>query len=119
MATSIVVTTQHTFGDGPLTTYTFNGSIEDPTNSGVLSIPTGVWTSIDKGALTGTLNYVHFFNQDLTNFIDISSDVSGTPVLFRLEPGQNAIFPCGAGLTAFWANADTAACLLEYHFFEA
>ena len=57
-------------------------------------------------------HWAFFRNCDATNFIRIFNGISGTPVL-KLLAGE--AFPCGLDDTGtYYAQADTAACLMQY-----
>lgn len=60
----------------------------------------------------GTSGWAYFQNLDLTNFVRIGIDVGATFHAFgKLLPGEFAVIPLAA---APYAQADTAACDVEY-----
>lgn len=60
-----------------------------------------------------TLGWCYFRNRDATNFVQIGVDVGATFYpLVRIEPGEIALFRMSQGITPY-AQADTAAVILE------
>lgn len=80
------------------------------------SIGTASATNILTSGGNTDKTYVYAKNLDITNFIELKDD-SGN-VLIELGPGEFCFFPVqgGAGLEA---QADTAACEMEYGFWTA
>lgn len=73
---------------------------------------------VELGELTGaTLGWAYFKNLDSTNFVQIKTASSGTAIV-KLKPGEFALFRFGSGVTAPYAIANTAACLLEFRIYE-
>lgn len=64
--------------------------------------------AINLGNLT-TLGFLFFKNLDPTNFVTVKVATSGA-IFAKLFPGQFLWVPCGSGMTAPYAQADTAAC---------
>jgi hypothetical protein len=61
----------------------------------------------------GTLGWVMLVNRDPTNYVEVKTATSGT-IFARLEPaGGFCLFKCGSGVTAPYAIANTAACVIE------
>lgn len=60
-----------------------------------------------------TLGWAHFRNRDATNYVEIGVDVAATfyPVV-RLNAGESCIFRLAQGATVY-AQANTAAVILE------
>ncbi len=61
----------------------------------------------------GTLGWACIKNNDTTNYVDILSAVSGTPML-RLYPGECFPFRFHPGVTAPAAIANTASVNIQY-----
>lgn len=72
-------------------------------------------TAIPMGQVTQP-NWCAFHNCDSTNFIKLKT-ASGGAYFARLYAGAWAFFPLEITLTAPYALADTAACVLEYLIF--
>jgi len=87
----------------------------DLVNTGRISVATGGNTEIISRTVTGN-KYVYLKNLDPTNFITIKDDDAASPNDFmELKAGEFAFFVVkgGIGLTI---EADTAACVVEYGF---
>lgn len=54
-----------------------------------------------------------FINRDTANFVNLKVATGGA-VFAKLMPGEFALLRLGSGAQAPFAQADTAACLLEY-----
>ena len=82
-------------------------------DSGILNLQNigTVDETLDLGDVASN-GYFFAVNRDPTNFISIGY-TSGT-YFAKLKAGEGMIMRAGAGLTAFHAKADTAACDLEY-----
>lgn len=75
-----------------------------PTTSGGTAIPLGSLAN---------LGYALFINLDVTNYIEISTAVSGTKII-KLLPGDYALFRFDPSITAPAAISHTAICNLQY-----
>lgn len=71
-------------------------------------------TLIPLGAVT-TPHWAYFKNLDATNFLRLMNGSAGAK-LPKLKPGEPALFPLDDTAVPY-AQADTAACLLEYLIF--
>ncbi len=64
-----------------------------------------------------TLGYAFFINRDTTNFVEIRVATGGTKFA-RLDASSGFYFgKFGSGVTAPFAIADTASCLVDYVIF--
>ena len=75
------------------------------------SIPTA-GAAINLGGL-GTLGQVMIVNRDTTNYVDIYTASGGTKFA-KLLAGRFLILPISSNLTAPYAQANTAAVIIEY-----
>lgn len=69
--------------------------------------------AIDLGEIT-TLGWVLAVNRDPTNFVSLKTATSGTVFAKLLPENGCALFHFGSGVTAPFAIADTAACIVEF-----
>lgn len=67
--------------------------------------------AINLGA-AGVGGWVMFVNLDPTNFINILTGTGGV-IFAKLLPGEFCLFRMGSGVTAPFAQASVAACLLD------
>jgi hypothetical protein len=74
--------------------------------------------ALQLGELSGaTLGYAVFVNLDSVNFVEIRV-ATGSTKFIKLKPGEVACFRFGSGVTAPFAIADTAPCLLRFKIWE-
>ena len=90
----------------------FNGTLS---TGGIVSIGTGA-TQVPVGSGIGTAGWALFINTDATNYLTIGSYISATYYAFaKLKPGEMTL--CRLVSTTVYAQANTAACNLEYYIF--
>ena len=98
-----------TWRPGSLSVDQTNGLV----SGGVQTIGTSEETVSISGDLT-SYGYMFVRNLDDTNFIEIGPDSTGIVDFIKLLAGEWGIFPIKGGITVK-AQADTAACNLEYY----
>ena len=87
----------------------------DLVNTGRISVATGSNTEIISRTVTGN-KYVYLKNLDTTNFITVKDDDAASPNEFmELKAGEFAFFVVKGGI-GLNIEADTAACVVEYGF---
>lgn len=72
--------------------------------------------AVDIGDI-GTVGQVVAFNQDGTNYVELSTASDGTGPLARIPAGKHVSFY--ASTNTFYAKAHTASCLVEFLIVEA
>lgn len=65
-----------------------------------------------------TLGWAWFKNIDATNFVEIRSATGAANDIIKIKAGEFALFRFGSDVSAPFAIADTAACLLDYVIFQ-
>ena len=70
--------------------------------------------AIGLGELSAPLGWALFINRDTTNYLEIRSGSGASNDVIRLNAGEFALFRFGSDVTAPYAIANTAACVLEY-----
>lgn len=76
--------------------------------------------ALDLGELSGaTLGWFYAKNLDSTNYLEIRSGTGASNDIIKLKAGEFCLFRWGSDVTAPYAIANTAACLLEYRIYEA
>jgi hypothetical protein len=87
----------------------------DLVNTGRISVATGTDTEVLGRAITDN-KYVYLKNLDPTNFITVKDDdAAGVNEFMELKPGEFAFFVVKGGI-GLNLEADTAACVVEYGF---
>lgn len=120
MANEIKVTASLTYANGNLGSLTVPSRTQQITQNTAAPARAGGSQTIGFAAHEAlvvtditTLGVVHFRNRDATNFVEIGVDVAGTfyPVV-RLNANESWIFRSAQGITLY-AQADTAAVILD------
>lgn len=75
------------------------------------TVETASATNILTSAVNTSKAYVYVKNLDATNFVELKTDAGD--VLIELGPGEFSFFPVQGGV-GLEAQADTAACEIEY-----
>jgi hypothetical protein len=71
------------------------------------------------GEVSGGLGWALFRNLDATNYLEIRSGTGAGNDIIKIPAGKFALFHFGSDITAPYAVANSAACLLEYFISEA
>jgi hypothetical protein len=75
-------------------------------------ITTASWQAINFGLLA-TTDIVVLVNTDASNYVQLALDNAGVNIFARLRAGQVLPIPMDPGVTALYAKANTATCVLE------
>ena len=76
--------------------------------------------ALDLGELSGSsLGWFYAKNLDSTNYLEIRSGTGASNDVIKLKAGEFCLFRWGSDVTAPYALANTASCLLEYRIYEA
>jgi hypothetical protein len=70
--------------------------------------------ALDLGGLAAPLGWSAFRNLDPTNYLEVRSGTGAGNDIIKIPPLKFAVFHWGSDVTAPFAIANTAACLLDY-----
>ena len=118
MAAEIVVSAQLECDNGisPIIGPTISGLRFDLSGAKFIRTVQAVGTSeeaLQLGETSGSLGWCVLKNTDNTNFVKVLTGTGGTVFAKLLAKGGCALFYFGAGVTAPFVQADTAACNIE------
>lgn len=82
------------------------------------TVATGSWQALDKGNL-GTIERIAFKNEDATNFVELDTAGDGSNLIGKVVAGDGGVLPLPASITAVYARADTASCVVSFAMTEA
>jgi len=120
MANELTVTTSMKLANGNLDSFVISPRTQSITQTtaaparvdGTQTIGFAAHEALTVTDLT-TLGWAYFRNRDATNFVQIGVDVGGTFYpLIRLKNGEGCVVRLDSGATVY-AQADTAAVILE------
>ena len=119
-ANALKVTTSMTLANGNLEGFTIPSRTQSITQTTAAPFRVGGTQSIGYAAhetldITGvtTLGWCNFRNRDAANYVEIGVDVAATFYpLVRLNAGEECVFRLAQGITPY-AQANTAAVILE------
>ena len=77
------------------------------------SIATGSWQALNLPTLS-SIQRIAIKNEDATNYVEIAFDNAGSSKLAKLVAGDGLYVPLPASITALYAQANTAACILSF-----
>lgn len=116
MANEITRTASLQFAKGNVAAVAFSEASKNSNVSGTRYHRTVQQIGTSEEALglgeLASLGYCMIKNLDATNYVEIKTATSGTAFL-KLKPGECALFRFGSGVTAPFAQANTAAVSIE------
>ena len=70
--------------------------------------------ALDLGELGTSIGWSAFVNRDVTNYLELRSATGASNDIIKIPAGMGCLFHWGSDVTAPFAIANTAACILEF-----
>jgi hypothetical protein len=77
-------------------------------------VATTSWVALNTPAAIAAIARIFVKNEDATNFIELSTDSGGSPVLCKLVAGEFNSISLPAAVAALYVRADTASCNVSF-----